>query len=80
MAKGEDTLTVLWDMEKFYDNICITRLIREACRLRYPMLVLRLGIVMHMASRLLRTYRFIPGIGAAPKWDHRRLFSEHSLC
>ena len=29
IAKGEDTLTLLWDMEKFYDNICIIRLIKE---------------------------------------------------
>ena len=62
IAKGEDTLTVLWDMEKFYDNICIVRLIKEAHRLRYPMLVFRLGIIMHMAPRLLRTYSFIPGM------------------
>ena len=33
IAKGEDTLTVLWDMDKFYDNICIVRLIKEAHRL-----------------------------------------------
>ena len=62
IANGDDTLTILWDMEKFYDNICIARLLREACRLRYPMLVLRLGIIMHMAPRLLRTYNFIPGL------------------
>ena len=62
IAKGEDTLSVLWDIEKFYDNMCIVRMIREACRLRYPMLVLRLGVIMHMAPRFLRTYSFIPGM------------------
>ena len=36
IARGEDTLTILWDMEKFYDNTCIEKLIHEACRLGLP--------------------------------------------
>ena len=48
-------------MEKFYDHICMERLVREAERLRYPMLVFRLGLMMHMAPRWLRTYNYIPG-------------------
>ena len=49
-------------MENFYDNICIARLIHEAKRLGYTMLILRLGLMMHMAPRLLRTYSYIPGM------------------
>ena len=47
-------------MEKFCDNICIIRLIKEAYRLGYPMLVFRLGLMMHMAPRVLRTYSYVP--------------------
>eukprot|EP00973_Karenia_brevis_P011111 1504120-Karenia_brevis.AAC.1 len=47
--RGEATLSTLYDMEKFYDNISIPILIQEATRLGYPPLVLKLGLQMHMA-------------------------------
>eukprot|EP00973_Karenia_brevis_P064448 8953782-Karenia_brevis.AAC.1 len=49
-------------MEKFYDNISIPILIREATRLGYPALVLKLGLQMHMACRSIRCYQFHPGV------------------
>ena len=67
IARGENRITFLWDMEKFYDNICIERLVREAERLRYPMLVFKLGLMMHMARRWLRTYNYVPGCFVLPR-------------
>eukprot|EP00973_Karenia_brevis_P057926 8063765-Karenia_brevis.AAC.1 len=49
-------------MEKFYDNISIPTLIREANRLGYPPLVPKLGLQMHMACRSIRCYQFHPGV------------------
>eukprot|EP00973_Karenia_brevis_P085728 11892639-Karenia_brevis.AAC.1 len=34
--KGGCTLSTLYDMEKLYDNISISKLIQEATRLDYP--------------------------------------------
>eukprot|EP00973_Karenia_brevis_P000352 50379-Karenia_brevis.AAC.1 len=59
--KGEATLATLYDMEKFYDNISIPVLIREATRLGYPALVQKLELQMHMACRSIRCYQFHPG-------------------
>eukprot|EP00973_Karenia_brevis_P071995 10003033-Karenia_brevis.AAC.1 len=60
--RGEATLSTLYDMEKFYDNISIPTLITEATRLGYPPLVLKLGLQMHMACRSIRCYQFRPGV------------------
>eukprot|EP00973_Karenia_brevis_P024020 3313948-Karenia_brevis.AAC.1 len=49
--RGEATLSTLYDMENFYDNISIPILIQEATRLGYPPLALKLGLQMHMACR-----------------------------
>eukprot|EP00973_Karenia_brevis_P087900 12190705-Karenia_brevis.AAC.1 len=59
--RGEATLSTLYDMEKLYDNISIPILIREASRLWYPPLVLKVGLQMHMACRSIRCYQFHPG-------------------
>eukprot|EP00973_Karenia_brevis_P080186 11122523-Karenia_brevis.AAC.1 len=59
--KGEAILSTLYDMEKFYENISIPILIKEASRLGYPPLVLKLGLQMHMACRSIRCYQFRPG-------------------
>ena len=55
LAKGEDTFTIVWDMEKFYDNKCIEKLVQEAWSLGYTMLIFRLGVMMHMAPRALKS-------------------------
>eukprot|EP00973_Karenia_brevis_P064375 8944162-Karenia_brevis.AAC.1 len=49
-------------MEKFYDKISIPTLVKEANRLAYPPLVLKLGLQMHMACRSIRCYQFHPGV------------------
>eukprot|EP00973_Karenia_brevis_P008100 1097654-Karenia_brevis.AAC.1 len=59
--RGEATLSILYDMEKLYDNISIPILITEASRLGYPPLVLELGLQMHMACRSIRCYQLHPG-------------------
>ena len=58
---GDYTLSVLFDMEKFYDNIDILKLIELADEQQYPSLVLQLGLQMHMAPRGLRCYQHCPG-------------------
>eukprot|EP00973_Karenia_brevis_P024519 3381801-Karenia_brevis.AAC.1 len=59
--KGDATLATLYDMEEFYDNRSIPALIREATRLGYPAVVLKLGLQMHMACRNIRCYQLHPG-------------------
>eukprot|EP00973_Karenia_brevis_P069316 9637407-Karenia_brevis.AAC.1 len=51
-------------MEKLYDNISIPTLIKEATRLGYPPLILKLGLQMHMACRSIKCYQFHPGVTA----------------
>ena len=58
---GSDTLSILFDMDKFDDNIDILKLIERADRQTYPALILNLGLQMHMAPRGLRCYRHCPG-------------------
>ena len=58
---GDYTLSVLFDMEKFYDNIDILKLIDLADEQQYPQLVLQLGLQIHIASRGLRCYQHCPG-------------------
>ena len=79
IAREEDTLTVLWDMEKIYDNICTVKLIKEACRLGYPMLVFRLGLMMNMALWMLSKYNNIPGM-VQPKNGIIARCSKYNLC
>jgi len=53
---GEAVSTILWDMEKFYDNIQMNKLIAKAIEVEYPLTVFCLGLQMHMAPRALKTY------------------------
>eukprot|EP00973_Karenia_brevis_P006617 899210-Karenia_brevis.AAC.1 len=61
--RGEVTLTTLYDLEKLYDNISIPVSIREATRLGYPALELKIGLQMHMACRSIRCYQLVPPWG-----------------
>ena len=58
---GKDSLVTLWDMEKFYDNIDIATLTKEAASLKYLIILLSLGLQMHMAPRGLRCYGYCAG-------------------
>ena len=49
--RKENSVTILWDMEKFYDNINIITLIDLASELLYPTRLLALGLAMHMAPK-----------------------------
>ncbi len=52
----EEVAKILWDMEKFYDNIHIGLLIKRAEDLGYPSLIIALGLQMHVAPRILRAH------------------------
>eukprot|EP00973_Karenia_brevis_P069537 9668666-Karenia_brevis.AAC.1 len=54
--KKQSTLSTLYDMEFFYDNISAPILVQEATRLDYPTLILKLGLYMHMACRSIGCY------------------------
>lgn len=43
--------TVLWDMEKFYDSVRVSALCHEALKLKFPALLLALGLQVHLAPR-----------------------------
>eukprot|EP00973_Karenia_brevis_P042003 5814885-Karenia_brevis.AAC.1 len=59
--RGEATLSTLYDMQRFYDNISFPKLIQEATRLGYPPLVFKTGLQIHMVCRSIRCYQFHPG-------------------
>ena len=56
-----NNITCLFDMEKFYDNIDITKLIKMAHTTSYPPLLLALGMQMHLALRGTRCFNIYPG-------------------
>ena len=52
---------LLFDMEKFYDNVDIAMLVDKAIELEYPIRIFALGIQMHMAPRGVKCYNTHPG-------------------
>lgn len=52
--------TILFDMEKFYDNISITKLMMLGLQHGYPRRLMSLGLQMHMACRGLKCYNTHP--------------------
>ena len=44
---------VLWDLEKFYDNISLDNLVRAALQYQYPPQLLRLGLRCYLGPRLI---------------------------
>eukprot|EP00973_Karenia_brevis_P084799 11766138-Karenia_brevis.AAC.1 len=79
-CKGEATLATLYDMEKFYDNISIPILVREATRLGYPAPILKLGLQMHMACRSFICYQFRPGVTVPTNTGYSRVHTEQYIC
>lgn len=53
---GKAVNIVLWDMEKFYDNVDILNLSAKAIDVEYPIMVFTLGIRMHFAPRAFKAY------------------------
>ena len=53
---GQESAKILWDMEKFYDNIQMNKLIAKAIEVEYPLTVFCLGLQMHMAPRAIKSY------------------------
>ena len=53
--------TILFDMEKFYDNVDVHKLITLATKHEYPTILLTLGLQMHMGIRGLKCYNMHPG-------------------
>ena len=56
VLSGIDVAKILWDMAKFYDNIDICKLIDFGLELDYDSRMLILGVMMHMAPRVLKAY------------------------
>ena len=53
--------TILFDMEKFYDNVDVHKIIELGLKHRYPTRLLGLGLMMHMGIRGLKCFNIIPG-------------------
>ena len=49
------SVTVLWDMAKFYDSVSWPKLLELSDDLGYPALLLGIGLQVHCAPRVLRT-------------------------
>ncbi len=54
VAENLSVAHFLWDMEKFYDAIRLTKLVPKLAALGYPAAVANLGLVAHKAPRVLR--------------------------
>ena len=52
----EEVAAILWDMDKFYDNINIIKLLDEVYDTHYPLRVSSLGLQMHLAPRVIKAY------------------------
>ena len=52
----EEVIRIFWDMEKFYDNIHIGKLIQRAKEYGYPIRTFALGIQMHLAPRIVKAH------------------------
>ena len=50
---GLETASVLWDVEKFFDNIRPQDVLREGVRLGYPLGILIMALSLHTAPRCL---------------------------
>ena len=56
ILNGKAVSTILWDMEKFYDNIDMLQLTQKAIEVDYPLMIFTLGLQMHLAPRALKAY------------------------
>ena len=80
--------TILFDMEKFYDNVDLARLMAHAEATGYPPILMASGMQMHMAQRELKCYssfqgKCLPKMGslqAVPKVQHVLKSSEGIRC
>ena len=52
----KQVIKLLWDLEKFYDNISIPILLERCAELEYPLVIYALGILMHMAPRIIKAH------------------------
>ena len=60
---GQEVAKILWDMEKFYDSLDICKLIDRANYLGYPSKLIAMGMIMHMAPRVIRAYEHHMEVG-----------------
>ena len=51
--EGQQTITLLWDIKKFFDSIDISKLIEEAEATGFPLRQLALSLAVHLAPRRL---------------------------
>ncbi len=67
VAEGLSVSHFLWDMEKFYDAIKLSKLIPRLNKLGYPMVLATMGMVAHRAPRVVCTGVAVskPIVGAA---------------
>ena len=61
ITNGNQVISILYDMEKFYDNIDVIKLAYRATECGYPGKILALGLQMHMAVRGLKCDNQFPG-------------------
>ena len=58
--------SVLWDIEKFYDSVVLSRLIASAEELLYPLPLLCVGVQVHMGPRYIRSAAGCMAPGVSP--------------
>ena len=54
---GKETVSIYWDLEKFYDSIDWVRLIRWSLELGFPAIVLEIVMSVHMGPRVIKVGR-----------------------
>jgi hypothetical protein len=58
-SEGRQTVTILWDLKKFFDSINIQILVDEAEKTGFPLKQLALSLAVHLAPRRLRLGRAV---------------------
>eukprot|EP00959_Pyramimonas_sp_CCMP1952_P372309 7796470-Pyramimonas_sp.AAC.1 len=71
MLEGQKSMAVHWDLTKFFDTVVPARLVAVACDLNFPPHSLYLGLLIHVAPRMLESSVFCSdlissGIGVLP--------------
>ena len=54
VLSGLDSLSIYWDVEKFYDSICIVQLVKLAAGRGFPLHVAAIDLQVHLGLRIIR--------------------------
>ena len=69
LLENKTPITAYWDIQKFYDNVNISKLIKAAFEMDLPLRAMGIALQMHLAPRIL----------SVNKWASRIIQVSNSL-